>query len=175
MIPTGSATAYHYPTGPGPSISVVNGALHITASTTGMASNIQYWGVVITINGNAAGTDCVDASAYIGIQFDIAGTIAGTGCSAQYATQDSPHADRTADPRGAGPPGSYQPQAALNATASVQTIRMPFVGAGAPTAGSPAIPLDKARLLGVLWQFATAAGTINNCAVDVTIDNLKFY
>jgi hypothetical protein len=148
--------------------------LHVTANITGTASP-QYAGVVITMNGNAAGTDCVDATAFTGIQFDIAGTIAGTGCTAQYATQDSAHADSTADARGAGPAGSYQPQAALTVTASVQTVRIPFVGAGSPTAGSPAVALDKSRLLGVLWQFTTAGGAANNCSVDVTIDNLKFY
>ena len=52
---------------------------------------------------------------------------------------------------------------------------MPFAGAGAPTGGSPAIPIDPARLTGVQWQFTTAAaGTSrNSCVVDITIDNVS--
>jgi len=171
VIPIGGT--FFYPAG-GPSAVVVNGAWHITAATVGMTS-AQYWWVGIYFNGNAAGTDCVDAAAYTGVQFDIKGSIAGTGCSAQYATNDSAHADHTMDPKGSGPVGSYAPQASLTATGTTQTIKMPFTGTGAPSGGSPALAVDKDKLIGVQWQFTTAAGTSTSCNVDVTIDNVKFY
>jgi hypothetical protein len=52
---------------------------------------------------------------------------------------------------------------------------MPFSGTGAPSGGSPSTALDKTKLTGVQWQFTVAAGTTNNCAVDLTLDNISFY
>jgi len=163
-----------YPMTGGPMITVTNGALHITATSTGMAS-AQYWGAGIYFNGDSAGTMCVDATAHAGIQFDISGTIGGTGCTAQYSTNDSAHANNASDTKGSGDSTSYAPQAAVTASSTVTTVMMPFSGTGAPTGGNPVVPVDKSKLTGVQWQFTTAAGTTNNCAVDLTIDNVKFY
>jgi hypothetical protein len=177
VLPIGGT--YVYPMPGGPTATVVAGAWHIMATTTGMTA-AQYWGAGLFFNGNAAGTDCVDATAHTGVQFDISGTVTGTMCSVQYATNDSAHADMTVgnpiDPKAAGPAGSYAPQAQLTTiSATPQTIMMPFSGAGAPTGGSPAIGVDKSKLTGVQWQFTTGAGTTSSCVVDITIDNVKFY
>jgi hypothetical protein len=163
-----------YPMTGGPIATVTNGALHITATSTGMAT-AQYWGVGIFFNGDSAGTQCVDATAHTGVQFDISGTIGGTGCTAQYSTNDSAHSNNATDMKGAGDSTSYAPQAAVTASTTVATVMMPFSGTGAPSGGNPAVGVDKSKLTGVQWQFTTAAGTTNNCAVDLTIDNVKFY
>src|SRR4051794_38785048 len=90
---------FAYPSPGGPMAVVTGGALRVTATTTGM-TDPQYWGAGIYFNGNAAGTDCVDATAHTGIQFDISGTIGGTGCTAQYSTNDSIHSAVSAtDPK----------------------------------------------------------------------------
>jgi hypothetical protein len=177
VLPIGGT--YVYPMPGGPVAAVANGAWHITATTAGMTS-AQYWGAGIFFNGNAAGTDCVDATAHTGVQFDISGTVTGTMCSVQYATNDSAHADMTQgtppDPKAGGPAGSYAPQAQLTTiSATSQTIMMPFAGTGAPSGGSPAIAVDKSKLTGIQWQFTTGPGTTSSCVVDITIDNVKFY
>jgi hypothetical protein len=175
VLPFGETFFYAYPAGSGggPTATVVNGAWHITATTTGMAS-AQYWGVGISFDGNVAGTNCIDATPFNNVQFDISGTITGTGCSAQYALSDSAHLDNAVDAKGSGDATVYAPQAALTVTAAVQTVTMPFAGAGAPTGGSPAVAVDDAKLTRVQWQFTTAPGATSSCRVDVTIDNVKF-
>jgi hypothetical protein len=171
VLPIGGT--FVYPTTGGPVATVTNGAWHITDTTTAMATS-QYRGVGIYFNGNAAGTNCVDGTAYTGVQFDISGTVGGTGCSMQYSTNDSAHSDNASDVKGSGGAGVYAPQAQLTVTSTVQTVMMPFSGAGAPKGGNPALAVDKAKLTGVQWQFTTLAPT-GVCMVDITIDNVKFY
>jgi hypothetical protein len=165
---------FAYPSTGGPVAAVANGGWHVTATSTGMTS-AQYWGVGIYFNGNPEGTHCVDGTAYVGVKFDISGTIGGTGCSVQYSTNDSAHSNNASDPKGAGDSTSYAPQAPVTVTSAVQTIMMPFTGAGAPTGGSPAVGVAKDKLTGVQWQFTTAAGAANSCMVDIIIDNVAFY
>jgi hypothetical protein len=153
---------------------VSNGGWHIMATTTGMTS-AQYWGADIFFNGDSLGNDCVDATAFTGIQFDISGTIGGTGCTVQYSTNDSAHSNNASDPKGAGDSTSYSPQKAITISSTVTTMMMPFTGTDAPSGGSPATGVDKSKLTGAQWQFTTAAGTTNSCMVDITIDNVKFY
>jgi len=149
------------------------------ATSTGM-TDAQYWGAGIYFNGNSAGTDCVDGTPYTGIQFDIGGTVGGTGCSVQVSINDSEHADSTVinppatapDPKASGPKGSYAPQMTITVPATATTVMVPFTG---PSNGSPGTPVDKTKLTGVQWQFTTAAGAANSCAVNITIDNVKFY
>jgi len=165
--------------GPGVTTAVVAGGWHITATVPGTTSN-QYSGAGIYFNGNPTGTDCVDASLYTGVQFDIKGTVTGAGCSMQYSTNDAQHADMTQnptmpDPKAGGPMGSYAPQATITAAPATATVMMPFMGVGAPMGGSPNVPVDRGRLTGVQWQFTTMSGATNACAVDITIDNVKFY
>jgi len=172
VIPIGGM--FVYPSPGGPLASTSSGALHVTLVSTGMVE-AQYMGVGIYFNGNAEGTDCIDATTHSGVQFDISGSVGGTGCTSQYATTDSVHSSSEFDPKGAGDSTVYAPQAPLTVTATPTTVRMPFVGVSAPSGGNPAIGVDKARLTGVQWQFTTAAGTENSCLVDVTIDNVRFF
>jgi hypothetical protein len=139
----------------------------------------QYVGLVIYFNGNAAGTDCIDAHTYTGVQFDLKGTI--TGCTIQYSTNDSAHTDMVAqsmDPKAGGPAMSYSPQATLTAaqiTTGGMTIMMPFTGTGAPSGGMPATPINPAKLEGIQWQFTIPAAGTAPCAASLTVDNVKFY
>jgi len=175
LVPIGGIYTYPAPgTGPSPVATIENGALHVTATTTGMTS-AQYWGVGIFFNGNAAGTDCVDGTGHMGVQFDISGFIEGTGCTAQYSTNDSVHTPNFFDPKGAGDVGVWAPQAPLTVTATPVTLTMPFFGPGEPTGGNPAIPVDRSRLTGVQWQFTTQADLADTCNVDITIDNVRFF
>lgn len=175
-IPIGGTFTYHSPDAAvAPTATVTNGGWHITLNAPGM-TDPQYIGAGIYFNGNVAGTDCIDATAYTGIKFDISGSIAGTGCTAQYSTNDSAHSAVSAtDPKAGGPAGSYAPQAALTASSTVTTVMMPFAGTGAPSGGSPAIAIAKDKLTGVQWQFTVAGGTTNACMVDLIIDNVSFY
>jgi hypothetical protein len=175
-IPIGGTFTYASPsTAVAPTAAVTNGGWHITLNAPGM-TDPQYIGVGIYFNGNASGTDCVDATAHTGVKFDISGSIAGTGCTAQYSTNDSAHSAVSAtDPKAGGPAGSYAPQKALTVTSTVATVMMPFAGADAPQGGSPATAIDKSKLTGVQWQFTVAGGTANACMVDIVIDNVAFY
>ncbi|HEY7374341.1 MAG TPA: hypothetical protein VIF57_19415 [Polyangia bacterium] len=163
-----------YPNPGGPMAMVTDGAWHIQATTTSMTA-AQYWGAGIYFNGNSAGTDCVDATNFVGIQFDIKGTLTGTGCSVQYSTNDSAHSNHDSDPKGAGDSTSYAPQLDITSmiTATTTTIKVPFTGTGAPSGGSPALAVSKDRLTGAQWQLTTPASM--GCMLDLTIDNVKFY
>ena len=171
ILPIGGTFTYG---SPAPMATVTNGAWHITLTAPGTAS-AQYLGVGIYFNGDAAGTQCIDATAFTGVSFDIMGSIGGTGCTAQYSTNDSAHSNNATDMKGSGDSTSYAPQASVTAAATVATVMMPFSGTGAPSGGNPAVGVEKSKLTGVQWQFTTAAGTTNNCAIDLTIDNVKFY
>jgi hypothetical protein len=176
-IPIGGTFTYASPTGAvAPTATVTSGGWHIMLNAPGMATDAQYVGVGIYFNGNAAGDECVDATAHTGVKFDISGSIAGTGCTAQYSTNDSAHSAASAtDKKAGGPAGAYAPQATLTATTAVATVMMPFSGTGAPTGGSPATAIDKTKLTGVQWQFTVAAGATSACMVDIIIDNVGFY
>ena len=148
---------------PAPVATATGGAWHITLTAPGTAS-AQYLGVGIYFNGNSAGTECVDATAHTGVQFDISGSVGGTMCSAQYSTNDSAHSNSATDPKGSGDSTSYAPQASLTVTSAVTTVMMPFVGG--PSGGNPAVGVAKDKLTGVQWQFTVGAGTTSNCDVE---------
>ncbi len=176
VLPIGGTFTYAAPaTGSGPMATITDGALHVSATTTGTAMTAQYWGVGIYFNGNTLPTDCINAFGFVGVQFDIAGIVSGNGCSVQYATNDSAHMDATLDPKGSGPPGAYSPQAPLAIPPTSTTMMMPFTGPLAPSGGNPAIAVDPFRLVGVQWQFTTLPGVENSCVVDLTIDNVRFF
>jgi hypothetical protein len=165
-----------YPTGAtAPTYSNSSGGLVISENVAGTA-DVQYAGLVVPFFGDACRTDCVDAHGYTGVQFDISGTAA---CyEVQFAINDSEHSDpMNGDPqRGTGPKGSYSPQLVLNSaqiTSATQTMRVPFVGVGAPTNGSPGTPIDPAKLISVQWQFVVATG--QSCVASLNIKNLRFY
>ncbi len=161
--------------GPGsPTYSTTSGALEITESALA-TSTPQYVGVVVYFN------NCIDASAFTGVQFTISGSF--SGCTMQYSTVDSEHDDTTyasPSPHATGPAGAYAPQAQLTAsqvTPTPTTISMPFNGAGAPSGGSPdGLALDTSALDRVGWQLTipAAIGT-PACTASLTIDDVKFY
>ncbi|MES1164449.1 MAG: hypothetical protein ABUR63_01725, partial [Verrucomicrobiota bacterium] len=158
-----------------PTATQTGGALHITESGPA-TSAAQYVGVALSF------VDCIDATAFTGIQFSISGSF--SGCTMQYASGDSEHQDlATGAPNATGPAGAYPPQSTLSAaqvTATPQILMMPFTGT--TIFGNPQTPLDTAKLIFALWQFtipaaapATADGGTPVCVADITIDNLKFY
>jgi hypothetical protein len=172
LLPIGGTFTYGSPS---PTATISDKAWRITLAATGDGMAAKFLGAGIYFNADSSGLACIDASFHTGVQFDISGTIAGTGCTVQYATNDSAHADRTLDPRGSGPPSAWAPQAPLTVTATPTTVMMPFFGTGAPSGGAPPVPIDPSRLTGVVWQFTVALGTANSCVADLTIDNVRFF
>ncbi len=165
--------------------------------TVQIDSKAHYQGFGIYMNGNAAGTECVNGSSYTGIQFDLSGSLTGTGCAMVFSINDSEHADSTVlkdptmpslgpnDPKAGGPAGSYAPQLAITASqisSTVTTIKVPFTGTGSPAfsggAASPATAVDPMKLTGVQWQMAVPVasdGGATECVWNLNIANVKFY
>jgi hypothetical protein len=158
-----------------PTYSVTGGTLNITESAPATSVD-QHVGLAVDFN------NCIDASAFTGVQFTISGSF--SGCSIGYGTADSEHDDSTFEiPHATGPAGSYLPLAQLTAaqvTSTPMPISMPFNGTGAPSYGNPASALDPTKLTEVEWVFtipAAAAGDGGTpmCTANLTIDNVKFY
>jgi hypothetical protein len=178
---------------PKPSYTLMPGSIEITNGVV-VSSKNHYQGFGFYFNGNLEGTDCIDASAYTGVQFDISGSVTGDLCTVQFSINDSEHADMTVagtpaadgafqpnDPKASGPMGAYAPQLQIGSmiTSSTTTIKVPFSGTGAPTGGLPAdTPIDVNRIEGVQWQMTSPLmgdGAATECDLDITISNLKFY
>lgn len=148
-----------------PEATISGGALHIVSDAP-QTSAAQYVGTVIYFN------DCVDASAFTGVEFTISGTM--TGCTLQYSTNHSAANDMTTDPKGTCDLGAgkcYSPQKAVTLTDTETVVQVPWTGA---TGGSPSVAVDPSKLTGVQWQFTIASGTAA-CAANITIKNVKFY
>jgi len=157
--------------------------------TVQIDSKAHYQGFGIYLNGNAAGTDCVNGSSFTGIQFDLSGSLTGTGCAMVFSINDSEHADPASstppDPKAGGAAGSYAPQLAITASqisSTVMTIKVPFTGTGSPAfsggAASPATAVDPTKLTGVQWQMAVPVasdGGATECVWNLNIANVKFY
>jgi hypothetical protein len=175
------AGTYVYGDTPQPTFTIANGAM--VMDTVQLSAKNHYQGFGIYMNGNAAGTDCTDASSYTGVQFDLSGSLTGTGCTMQFSINDSEHQDMTTagtDTKPSGPAGSYAPQLQIAAmlSSTVTTVKVPFTGAGAPTGGSPASPIDPKKVNGVQWQMSTpvaADGGPTECVWNFTVANVKFY
>lgn len=180
---------YTYGSTPAPTYTPGTGSINVTdVVQVGAANNYQGFGIFF--NGNSAGTDCIDAHTYTGVQFDLSGSLMGAGCTIQFSITDSAHSDSTVlkmgstapnDPKASGPKGSYSPQLAIPATdftSTPMTIKVPFTE---PTGGSPAItttPLDPTKIEGVQWQMTTpiaADGSATECNLNMTLANIKFY
>jgi hypothetical protein len=179
---------------PPPNYSVTPGSVEVIDNVVVSGSN-HYQGFGIYFNGNSAGTDCIDASAYTGIQFDISGSLVGDLCTVQFSINDSEHGDSTRpdtskstdgsfvpnDPKASGPAGAYAPQLQIGPMimSSTTTIKVPFApGTGAPTGGMPTSAIDPKRIEGVQWQLTTPLmgdGAASECDMDITITNVKFY
>jgi hypothetical protein len=161
-----------------PTAMYTGGTLTITeAGAQGAAPT--YNGAVVYFAGNAMGTDCLDASMYTGVQFSIAGTV-NANCTIQFSINDSEHEDATqamGDPKASGAAGSYAPQLGIPAasiTATPTMMKVPFMGTGAPSGGSPMTPIDTMKLTGVQWQVTIPMGTAM-CMATLQISNLSFY
>jgi hypothetical protein len=152
--PPGSASA--------PAYTTTGGSLHVTVNAPA-TPEAQYLGVII-----GPEIDCMDATAFTGVQFSISGVFAG--CSFQYASADDEHVGAAA--------GNYQPKreiASSELTTTPQTLKMPFSG---QVGGNPAVPIDKSQLVGIFWEFDVApiiGTTPSSCVADITIDDVKFY
>jgi hypothetical protein len=152
-----------------------DGALHVTLSrparSTTPAPRLVY-----------RFRDCVDASAFTGVQFSISGSL--SGCSLHYFTEDSVHLEDDGDPmshaeHGIGRPAALAPSvsfAASQITPVPQTVRVPFA---AQSGGVPARPINPVKITGVGWAFAgdasTATGGPASCVADLIIDDVSFY
>jgi hypothetical protein len=156
-----------------PTYTTTGGALNIRVNAA-PTSTPQFLGAVVYFN------NCIDASAFTGVQFTISGSF--SGCTMQYATGDVEHQDMTLGSAFAtGPAGSYPPQNRLavdEMTSAPRTIKAPFVVSDIQ--GSPPVLLDPSKLISTIWQFTVpvaAEGENDNpmCAGSVTIDDIKFY
>jgi hypothetical protein len=126
--------------------------------------------------------ECVDASAFTGVQFSISGSL--SGCTLLQATQDSAHlqydGSATSSPGtfGTGAIGAHPNSTALTAdqiTPDPQIVTVPFAAA---TEGFPATPTDRSQLTYLGWAFHVdpyTAGGPTACQGDLTISGLKFY
>lgn len=151
-----------------------DGALHITvnAPTTSAAQVLL---VDLPLQ------QCIDASAFTGLQFSISGSI--SGCTFAQATQDSAHLryDWMAigpGTHGTGESGAHPNHTVLTPdqiTAAPQTLKMPFA---AQTGGVPATATDKSMLTWLDWVFLVdpyKAGGPSACKADLTITDVTFY
>lgn len=164
--------------GPGsPTYTTAGGALKIKVSMSPTAKPL-FLGAVLYFN------NCIDASAFTGVQFTISGSL--SGCTLQYATSDDEHQDMTMGSLFAtGPAGSYPPQNRIlvdTLTSTPHTIKAPFKApfSGSDIQGRPATPLDSSKLISTVWQFTVPVapyegGGIEMCTGSVTIDDIKFY
>jgi hypothetical protein len=122
----------------------------------------------------------MDATAFAGVRFKIRGNYAG--CSMEYGTRDVQHEDRAHRTRFAtGKHGAYPPQTRLEhaqVTQVAQTVTVPFDAQ--PIRGNPASPLDRSKLIGLVWQFSVGmASNLDDgttaCVADLAIDDVTLY
>jgi hypothetical protein len=160
-----------------PAYTAGNGSLMITENAAD-STKIQYVGTVLFFN------NCVDASAFSGVQFTLSGSF--TGCTIQYSTNDEQHDDMTTDPKGTCTLGTmcYSPQAQITAVTTTDTVIMePFI---TTPGGDPLAATDPTKLTGIQWQFtipaaadggtsSAADGGASSCMANLTIKDVKFY
>jgi len=178
---------FNYGDTPKPTFTIAGGMANVT-DTVQVTAGQHFQGFGIFFNGNQAGTDCVDASSFTGVEFDLSGSLTGTGCTMQFSINDSEHGDTVANPTDkkiAGPGGSYAPQVQImqsQLTSTAMTIKVPFTGTGSPAfdngGASPATAVDPMKLTGVQWQMSTpkaADGGATECDWNINLSNVKFY
>jgi hypothetical protein len=178
-----SFTLFTYGAPPQPIYTIAAGMVNVT-DTIEIGPTNQYQGFGIYLNGNAPGTDCVDASSYTGVSFSLSGSLMGTGCTMQFSISDSEHDQiipGSFDPKAAGPVGSYPPQLSITSAelaATPVTIQVPFAGTNAPTGGSPLIPIDTSKLVELLWEMSAPVasdGGAAECVWNINVSNVRFY
>ncbi len=149
-----------------PTATISGAALHITEDVAA-TSAAQYVGTVLFFN------DCVDASAFKGVEFTISGTMTA-GCSMQYSTNYSGADDVSTDPKGSctlGTGNCYSPQKAVTLPTTPTAVQVAWADA---TGGNPVGAVNTKELTGIQWQFTVAAGSVA-CTADVTITGVKFF
>jgi hypothetical protein len=125
--------------------------------------------------------DCVDATAFTGVQFSISGSL--SGCTLGYFTEDSVHLYDDGSPtsyasHGIGRPATLPPVTKLTAaqvTSVARTVRVPFA---AQSGGVPDRPIETAKVTGVGWMFLVDPSngtTTPDCVADLTIEDVSFY
>jgi len=142
-----------------PILAIVDGALSVTATSKG-----SYTGVVLYMNG----PECIDGSAYLGVQFDLAGNLGSCNLAFGFAFADDLTAASDSERGICTATNCYGPSVSVTETG---TIKKPYT---AVSGGSPDLTVDKQKLTGVQWQLqSAAAGT--TCTASFTIDNVEFY
>lgn len=178
-----SPSVFAYGAAPQPTYTISAGTVNV-ADTIEIGATSQIQGLGVNLNGNAAGTDCVDASSYTGVSFSLSGSLIGTGCSMQFAINDSEHDQiipGVVDPKAGGPAGSYPPLLSITSAELVSTavtIKVPFAGTTAPVGGSPSTSIDPSKLVGLLWQMSTpvaSGGGAAECVWNIDVSNVRFY
>lgn len=146
-------------------LAVTAGALSVSGSSKG-----SYTGVVLYMNG----PECIDATAYTGVQFDISGSL-GT-CNLTFGFGFSEDNSASSDPnRGTCTvSGCYGPSVAVTATTGTVKVAFTGVSGGGPATDTGAMTVDKTKLTGVQWQLQSATATAT-CTASFTLDNVKFY
>lgn len=129
------------------------------ASMTG--TNNNYVGFGLTIS------SCVDASAYNGVAFDIGGSLGSNG-AAVFQLRSSSNLSTT----DGGTCGSdcANNEASYNMPSSASTVQIPW---SSLTGGAPTSPASPGDVMGFQWQFHCPEG--GACALNVTLDNVRFY
>lgn len=154
-----------------PSYSVDNGTLTLT-ETSSQSSAPQYVGATLYF------FNCVDASAYSGVQFTISGSVSSS-CHLVFGANDVAHDDHSQDSKGTCDAGSscYAPNmiVATPITSTPTTVKIPWIMGGSV----PDVPLDPGKLTGVQWQFTIDptqdGGTPMDCTAELQISDVKFY
>jgi hypothetical protein len=157
-----------------PTFSTEGGTLHINVNAPAVAT-----GQVLLVD--FAFQKCLDASAFMGVQFSISGSL--SGCTFAQATQDSAHLRFLGEPPsagnyGSGPPDAHPPATTLTAdqiTSMPLTVMMPFA---TQVGGVPETPIDKAKLTWIDWVFLVdpyISGGPVACVADLVIDDVRFY
>ncbi len=142
-----------------------------------VSASANYEGVGLYYND----ANCLNATAYTGIQFDFSGTLGG--CAMQLGASFSGDASQSSNPMRGNCAGtdsncygpSYDVTAkALAATTASPTIQVPFGSLGG---GKPISSLDPQTILTVQWQLSSPAGATDGgaCSANFTVENVKFY
>ncbi|HVV52309.1 MAG TPA: hypothetical protein VHO06_21760 [Polyangia bacterium] len=153
-----------------PNYTISGGTLNVMENFAATASP-QYVGTVLYFN------NCIDASAFSGVEFDFGGTI--SGCTIQYSSNDVPHDDMGTDKKGTCTLGTacYSPQASITTvSATAAQVQEPWI---TTAGGNPSAVLDPKQLTGIQWQFTIPAaadgGTASACMANLNISQIKFY
>lgn len=147
-----------------------DGALHLSTNEAA-GPDRGYAGVVLAFS------ECIDASAFSGVQFTISGSV--SGCNMQYATEFTE--DDSSQPLGSCSQATscYSPEHAVTPMSIATTVRFPWESATFYAPGKPVpSPNDPMKLIGTVWQFTiptVSDGGSDTCIADVTITNLTFY